>query len=96
MQNAYDELTRYGSWGICYTYGTWFGIKGLVAAGKRYQDDDSIRRGCEFLLSNQQLSGGWGESYVACQKMVTCIHSLSHCLNNELRIVFCNLVLFSI
>ncbi|KAK7363944.1 hypothetical protein VNO80_12222 [Phaseolus coccineus] len=60
----------YGSWGICYTYGTWFGIKGLIAAGKRYQDDHSIRRGCEFLLSNQQLSGGWGESYVACQQMV--------------------------
>ncbi|KAK7286623.1 hypothetical protein RJT34_21752 [Clitoria ternatea] len=26
----------YGSWGICYTCGTWFGIKGLMAAGKRY------------------------------------------------------------
>ncbi|WVZ15643.1 hypothetical protein V8G54_013209 [Vigna mungo] len=60
----------YGSWGICYTYGTWFGIKGLIAAGKRYQDDHSIRRACEFLLSRQQLSGGWGESYLACQQMV--------------------------
>ncbi|TKY46466.1 Cycloartenol synthase 2 [Spatholobus suberectus] len=60
----------YGSWGICYTYGTWFGIKGLIAAGKRYQDSHSIRRACEFLLSKQQLGGGWGESYIACQQKV--------------------------
>ncbi|RDX83501.1 Cycloartenol synthase, partial [Mucuna pruriens] len=66
----YIENMQYGSWGICYTYGTWFGIKGLIAAGKRYQDSHHIRRGCKFLLSKQQLCGGWGESYVGCQKMV--------------------------
>ncbi|RDX91737.1 Cycloartenol synthase, partial [Mucuna pruriens] len=66
----YIESIQYGSWGICYTYGTWFGIKGLIAAGKRYQDSHSIRRGCEFLLSKQQLCGGWGESYMACQHKV--------------------------
>ncbi|KAG4957578.1 hypothetical protein JHK85_043958 [Glycine max] len=60
----------YGSWGVCYTYGTWFGIKGLIVAGKSYQDSQSIRRGCEFLLSKQQLCGGWGESYITCQTMV--------------------------
>ncbi|XP_061362058.1 cycloartenol synthase 2-like [Gastrolobium bilobum] len=60
----------YGSWGICYTYGTWFGIKGLIAAGKSYQDSHSIRRACEFLLSKQQLSGGWGESYMSSQNKV--------------------------
>ncbi|KAK7277440.1 hypothetical protein RJT34_22453 [Clitoria ternatea] len=60
----------YGSWGICYTYGTWFGIKGLTAAGKRYKDSYSIRRACEFLLSKQNLCGGWGESYISCQKRV--------------------------
>ena len=25
---------RYGSWGCCFTYGTWFGIEGLVMAGE--------------------------------------------------------------
>ncbi|CAJ1951641.1 unnamed protein product [Sphenostylis stenocarpa] len=60
----------YGSWGICYTYGTWFGIKGLIASGKRYQNNQHIRRACEFLLSNQQICGGWGESYLACQQKV--------------------------
>ena len=24
----------YGSWGVCFTYGTWFGIEGLIGAGE--------------------------------------------------------------
>ncbi|XP_019438760.1 PREDICTED: probable oxidosqualene cyclase [Lupinus angustifolius] len=59
-----------GSWGICYTYGTWFGIKGLIAAGKTYQDSHCIRKACEFLLSKQNPCGGWGESYLSCQNKV--------------------------
>ncbi|XP_004299757.1 PREDICTED: cycloartenol synthase 2-like isoform X2 [Fragaria vesca subsp. vesca] len=60
----------YGSWGVCYTYGTWFGIKGLVASGKTYQTSNSIRRACHFLLSKQLDSGGWGESFLSCQNKV--------------------------
>ncbi|XP_024028379.1 cycloartenol synthase 2 [Morus notabilis] len=60
----------YGSWGVCYTYGTWFGIKGLVAAGKSYENSASIRKACNFLLSKQLPSGGWGESYLSCQNKV--------------------------
>ncbi|KAM7477463.1 hypothetical protein LguiA_025676 [Lonicera macranthoides] len=60
----------YGSWGICYNYGTWFGIKGLIAGGKNYQNNPSIRRACDFLLSKQLDSGGWGESYLSCQDKV--------------------------
>lgn len=25
---------RYGSWGVCFTYGTWFGIEALAAVGE--------------------------------------------------------------
>ncbi|XP_021825164.1 cycloartenol Synthase-like [Prunus avium] len=60
----------YGSWGVCYTYGTWFGIKGLVAGGKTYHTSHSIRSACDFLLSKQLGSGGWGESYLSCQNKV--------------------------
>nr|BBI55115.1 cycloartenol synthase [Bauhinia forficata] len=60
----------YGSWAICYTYGTWFGIKGLVAAGKNFSNCSSIRKACEFLLSKQLSSGGWGESYLSSQNKV--------------------------
>lgn len=57
----------YGSWGVCFTYGTWFGVKGLVAAGKNYSNCSSICKACDFLLSKQLPSGGWGESYLSCQ-----------------------------
>ncbi|KAL9339872.1 hypothetical protein Peur_068887 [Populus x canadensis] len=60
----------YGSWGVCFTYGTWFGINGLVAAGKFFNDNSSIRKACDFLLSKQCSSGGWGESYLSCQNKV--------------------------
>jgi len=60
----------YGSWGVCFTYGTWFGILGLKAAGKTYQNCSRIRKACDFLLSKQLPSGGWGESYITCQKKV--------------------------
>ncbi|XVF19107.1 hypothetical protein REPUB_Repub11eG0081500 [Reevesia pubescens] len=60
----------YGSWGVCFTYGTWFGVKGLVAAGKNFDNCSSIRKACNFLLSKQLPSGGWGESYLSCQKKV--------------------------
>lgn len=60
----------YGSWAVCFTYGTWFGIKGLVAAGRSFTTSSSIRKACDFLLSKQVASGGWGESYLSCQNKV--------------------------
>ncbi|XP_038720882.1 cycloartenol synthase 2-like isoform X1 [Tripterygium wilfordii] len=60
----------YGSWGICFTYGTWFGINGLVAGGKTYHNSYSIRKACDFLLSKQLDCGGWGESFLSSQNMV--------------------------
>uniref|UniRef100_A0A9I9E7E2 Terpene cyclase/mutase family member n=1 Tax=Cucumis melo TaxID=3656 RepID=A0A9I9E7E2_CUCME len=61
---------QYGSWGICYTYGTWFGIKGLVASGKTYANSESIRKATQYLLSKQLKSGGWGESYLSAHHKV--------------------------
>ncbi|KAI5336565.1 hypothetical protein L3X38_015833 [Prunus dulcis] len=60
----------YGSWGVCFTYAGWFGIKGLAAAGRTYNDCSSIRKACDFLLSKELPSGGWGESYLSCQNKV--------------------------
>ncbi|PKA65824.1 Cycloartenol synthase [Apostasia shenzhenica] len=60
----------YGSWAVCFTYGIWFGVKGLVSAGKTYKDNTCIRKACDFLLSKQLPSGGWSESYLSCQDKV--------------------------
>ncbi|KAH7572484.1 hypothetical protein JRO89_XS04G0263000 [Xanthoceras sorbifolium] len=34
----------YGSWGVCFTYGTWFGIKGLKSGGASYENSNCIRK----------------------------------------------------
>ncbi|EGG18936.1 cycloartenol synthase [Cavenderia fasciculata] len=51
-----------GSWGICFTYGTWFGIEGLVAAGEPLSSPHIVKA-CKFLVSKQRPDGGWGESF---------------------------------
>ncbi|KAJ9693199.1 hypothetical protein PVL29_012091 [Vitis rotundifolia] len=60
----------YGSWGVCFTYGGWFGIKGLIAAGNTYSNCPCIRKACDYLLSKELASGGWGESYLSCPNKV--------------------------
>jgi squalene/oxidosqualene cyclase-like protein len=54
-----------GNWGICFTYGTWFGIWGLRDAGAA-ADDPAIVRAAEFLCAKQCDDGGWGESHESC------------------------------
>ncbi len=51
-----------GSWAVCFTYGTWFGVSGLLAAGAPTRDP-AIVRACEFLLSHQRSDGAWGEDH---------------------------------
>ena len=54
-----------GSWGVCFTYGTWFGILGLKAAGVP-DNSVEIERACGFLLAHQRPDGAWGESPESC------------------------------
>jgi cycloartenol synthase len=61
----------YGSWGVCFTYGTWFGLEALGAVGETAHSlGSSARKACDFLLSKQEKDGGWGESYLSCQDKV--------------------------
>ncbi len=54
-----------GSWGICFTYGTWFGVWALLACGVP-STDAAIARAARFVLSKQRVDGGWSESYRSC------------------------------
>ena len=60
----------YGSWGVCYIYGTWFALRGLAAVGKTYTNCAAIRKAVKILLSTQKQDGGWGESYLSFPKQV--------------------------
>ncbi|KAM0850553.1 hypothetical protein ACQ4PT_053002 [Festuca glaucescens] len=60
----------YGNWAICFTSGTWFAVRALVVAGRTYRNSLAIRNACQFLLSKELRSGGWGESYLSCKDKV--------------------------
>lgn len=77
----------YGSWAVCFTYGTWFGVEGLLAAGEKGFDNTgqnaspSIAKACDFLLSKQNIDGGWGESFESCLKKQYIPHKESQVVN---------------
>eukprot|EP00190_Bangiopsis_sp_CCMP1999_P005493 CAMPEP_0198733352 /NCGR_PEP_ID=MMETSP1475-20131203/45031_1 /TAXON_ID= ORGANISM="Unidentified sp., Strain CCMP1999" /NCGR_SAMPLE_ID=MMETSP1475 /ASSEMBLY_ACC=CAM_ASM_001111 /LENGTH=733 /DNA_ID=CAMNT_0044496637 /DNA_START=86 /DNA_END=2286 /DNA_ORIENTATION=+ len=56
----------YGSWGVCFTYGCWFGVAGLVSVGLTVDSSPELAKACEYLLSKQRDDGGLGESYLSC------------------------------
>jgi hypothetical protein len=66
----YPLFCRFGSWAVCFTYGTWFGVKALVTAGRTFKSSPAIRKACDFLMSKELPFGGWGESYLSCQNQV--------------------------
>ena len=67
----------YGSWAVCFTYGTWFGTEALSQFVENAKDGvgpmvillkakEALARAQNFLLSKQNGDGGWGESFESC------------------------------
>ena len=54
-----------GAWGVQFIYGTFFGIRGLLAGGAR-PGDPAVRLACQWLLDRQREDGGWGEHHSGC------------------------------
>ncbi|WP_219837678.1 prenyltransferase/squalene oxidase repeat-containing protein [Paenibacillus sp. R14(2021)] len=51
----------YGRWGVCYIYGTWAALTGLLAVQESARHPQ-IQKAAEWLLSIQLQDGGFGES----------------------------------
>lgn len=63
-----------------------FAIESLALAGETYQNSESVRKACDFLLSKQMDCGGWGESYLVSsiiESLYSC-GSLAVCLRFSL------------
>lgn len=61
LKNQESDGSWYGRWGICYIYGTWAAVTGLIAAGEAVQHS-SIQKAVAWLKSIQNEDGGWEES----------------------------------
>jgi squalene-hopene/tetraprenyl-beta-curcumene cyclase len=69
MKSAIEYLQReqeqdgswFGRWGVNYIYGTWSALAGLNAAGLT-SAEPTMRRAADWLISIQNIDGGWGES----------------------------------
>lgn len=83
-----DFCCRYGSWGICFIYATWFALVGLTAAGKTYYNCKAVCRGVEFLLKTQNNDGGWGESYLSSPNKVISFATSSFLICWIVQIIF--------
>ncbi|XP_078656025.1 lanosterol synthase-like [Branchiostoma floridae x Branchiostoma belcheri] len=63
-----------GSWGVCFTYGTWFGLEAMACMGHRYDlgtATEAVTRACNFLTSHRmkaEAGGGWGENFESCEE----------------------------
>lgn len=80
-----------GSWAVCFTYATWFGLTALAVAGEG--DSEAARQGCAFLLSKQKADGSWGEAFESCVKREYIEHHEGQSVNTAwalLGLMACN------
>ncbi len=61
LKDQKGDGSWYGRWGICYLYGTWAAVTGLLAGGVS-RSNPSIQKALQFLRHTQNHDGGWGES----------------------------------
>lgn len=54
-----------GSWGVCFSYGTWFGVSGLRSLGVSARDP-ALQAAAGYLIAREHPDGAWGEDFRSC------------------------------
>lgn len=73
----------YGSWAICFTYGTFFALESLATVGQTYQTSARVQNACDWLATKQMRDGGWGEHYSSCEVGEYINHEKSQVVNSS-------------
>jgi lanosterol synthase len=79
----YPNGSWYGSWGICFTYGTFFALESLSCVGQTWQNSPRVKKACSYIISKQMDDGGWGESYKSCLTGEWVDHQSSQVVNTS-------------
>lgn len=74
LKSQREDGSWYGSWGVCFTYGSWFGLEAFACMGLDYKSSfgfslhPQLLKACNWLVSKQNLmDGGWGENFESCE-----------------------------
>lgn len=65
--NQEENGSWYGRWGVCYIYGTWAAVTGLISVGVS-PNSPTIQKAIHWLESVQLDNGGWGESCISSER----------------------------
>uniref|UniRef100_A0AAX7V799 Terpene cyclase/mutase family member n=1 Tax=Astatotilapia calliptera TaxID=8154 RepID=A0AAX7V799_ASTCA len=73
FQKVYPDhrAEEISSWGVCFTYGMWFGLEAFACMGHVYENGhvcEEVQKACQFLLDRQMPEGGWGEDFESCEQ----------------------------
>ncbi|KAH9468973.1 hypothetical protein Pst134EA_009496 [Puccinia striiformis f. sp. tritici] len=82
-----EDGSWYGSWGVCFTYATKFGLESLAINQESYENSTRVRKACQFLLDRQMIDGGWSEKFESCSQKVYIGDTHSHIVQTSWAII---------